>query len=258
MAEEQQSSSIVTATSKPSGQSRDNSNIITASSKHGFSSAAQQTQEVTPVVEQTSPQPTQKTVQQAAQSSFQEAMQEKTTPNAEREAAKLMKTLMQSNLNNLTAGDFQTGSMLFYRYDAKDKEKTYDKTPLVMILRKSKGYVLGLNFHWTPVILRVTLMKLILKLNKQNIINNRPIQVSYEMLKPFITSMGLGPVIRLYIFKRISRRGIRIPETHWLIAARLRSESFNNGESAENAYKKAVQAYKSKKASRGARQHTWR
>jgi hypothetical protein len=97
------------------------------------------------------------------------------------------------------------------RYDAKFKNKVYDKTPLILVLRRSKGYVLGLNFHWLPVALRLILLKIILKMNKNNIKRGYPITITYQMLKPIITKMGMAPVIRLYIFNRISRRGLVIP-----------------------------------------------
>lgn len=251
---DQSNSTIITASSSPTGQMTDNSNIITASSRHGFTPTAQPQKETT--VTPTTPSPS--TVSSMVKDTFMEAMQEKVTPQAEREAAKLMKTLMQSALLNFRVGDFQTGNMLFYRYDAKDKDKTYDKTPLIMVLRKSKSYVLGINFHWTPIPLRITLIKLILKFNRNNIIRGNPIVVSYEMLKPFIMKMGLGPVIRLYIFNRISRRGLVVPPTHWLIAAKLRAESFNNGKSAEQAYQEAVKKYKATKINRGRRESTYK
>jgi hypothetical protein len=70
--------------------------------------------------------------------------------------------------------------------------------------------------------------------------------------------MGLMPVIRLYIFSRISRRGVVVPPEYWLQSARLRSESFSGGYSAEVLYKKAVQKYKQTKLGRGRREHIWR
>lgn len=250
MAEEH---NIITASSAPTNENKDNSNIVTASSRPGFVS------KVETVVQPTVEAPiTEEKAKKIVKDAFQEAMLEKITPEAEREAAKLFKTLMQSSMQSFKAGDFSTGNMLFYRYDAKNKENTYDKTPLIIVLRKSKGYVLGINFHWTPIPLRIVLLKVILKFNKENIRRGLPVSISYDLIKPFIMKMGLGPVIRLYIFNRISRRGLIIPPTHWLIAAKLKAESFNNGKSAEAAYGEAIRNYKRGKLNRGRRESTYK
>lgn len=252
MAENNSKSGIVTASSKPVIKE---STIVTASSNPN-KTVNPISKNVEPVVDE--PILTEQQQQKVIKDSFKEALQEKITPESEREAAKLFKTLMQSALLPFKAGDFSTGNMLFYRYDAKDKEKTYDKTPLILVLSRSKGYVLGLNLHWTPIPLRITLLKIIIKLNKENIRRNQPITISYSMLKPMIQKMGLGPVIRLYIFNRISRRGLIIPPTHWLIAAKLKAESFNNGKSAEQSYKEAVANYNRAKLGRKRREHIYK
>ena len=169
------------------------------------------------------------------------------------EAAKVFKLLLNSQLQQFKPQDFTVGSMLFYRYDAKDKENVYDKSPLVIVLRKSRGYMLGLNVHWTPIPLRIILLKYILQMNKNNIRSNAPLHISYSVLKPLINQLNLGPVIRLYIFGRISRRGLVVPPSMWLSAAKLKSESFTNGQSAESLYKKALSTTKQWKQNRGRR-----
>lgn len=249
-------SNIVTASSAPTNEQRDNSNIITASSKHGF--ASQVVKEAV-AVDSTKPEViSEKQAEKEIKDTFKEVMAEKLTPEAEREAAKLFKTLLQNSLQQFKAGDVIPGHMLFYRYDAKDKDKVYDKTPLVLVLRRSKGYVLGLNLHWTPVPLRITLLKVILKMNKSNIVNGLPLQFSYDTVKPFINKLNLGPVIRLYIFNRISRRGLVVPTTMWLQAAKLRAESFTGGFSADQLYSQAIKDYRRTKITRGRREHMWK
>ena len=56
-----------------------------------------------------------------------------------------------------------------YKYNAKNKEETFDATPLVLVLKYSRRYVLGINFHWAPIPLRIVLVKKILNMNKRNI-----------------------------------------------------------------------------------------
>jgi hypothetical protein len=147
------------------------------------------------------------------------------------------------------------GNLLFYFYDAKDKEQTYDKTPLVLVLRRSKGYTLGLNFHWLPMPLRILLVKKILSMNKKNIKNNKPLDFNYKDLKPFLKKLGYAPCIRLYITSRISSKGVLIPSSSLMEATKIKSETFTKGKySAEQLYKKALKGNKKYRSSRKRRQ----
>lgn len=165
-------------------------------------------------------------------------------------AAKSFKLLLNTQLKPFDAKSFMPGSMLFYRYDAKNKENTYDKSPLVFVLRKSRGYMLGLNLHWCPIPLRLILINYVLKANRQNIRANMPLNISYQMLKPVIGKLNLTSVIRLYIFGRISRRGVVVPPEFWTSAAKLKSESFSGGYSADALYKMSLQKTKQWKGAR--------
>lgn len=179
---------------------------------------------------------------------LEKEMKEKTTKDQEKEAMNLIKSLVKTGQKRFTNDDLRPGSLLFFKYDAKDKEATYDKTPLSIVLSRSRGYILGLNLHWTPVVLRVTFMKLLFKMNKQNIAKGRPIELNYRIVKPLIDSLGLGPVIRLYIRSRMSRSGVVVPQDLWLVASKLRAENFNNGKSANAAYNDAIKNFKRRKA----------
>jgi hypothetical protein len=65
-----------------------------------------------------------------------------------------------------------------------------------MVLKSNKSHMLGLNFHWLPMPLRVLLIKKIIRLNKQNIKNKVPLEFSYRTLKPFLKKLGYAPCIR--------------------------------------------------------------
>ena len=176
---------------------------------------------------------------------LQNELKKKPTVKEEKESLNVVRNLVKTGTKKLSKKDFKFGNMIFIRYDAKFKENNYDKTPLIFALSVSKSYTLGLNLHWTPIPLRVTLLKVILRLNKNNIKNNKPITINYKMVKPLILNLGLGPVIRLYINSRISSRGIIIPPDLWLSAARLDIAKFSQGKSsAEKFYKQAVKSYK--------------
>lgn len=129
----------------------------------------------------------------------------------------------------LRQGNFVPGTLLFYKYDAKDKQQTYDSTPLVLVLGVSKGYMLGLNFHWLPYQKRLWLVDRILEHSEQQIRKNNRIAFRYEDFKPLMKSVHYQPCIRLYIMKRISKNGVVIPGSELKNAARLKSETFTGG-----------------------------
>lgn len=147
-------------------------------------------------------------------------------------------TVAQSNLTakqliknkkRLNHKDFIAGNTLFLGYNAKFKEFTYDRTPLVLILRRGNRHTLGLNFHWLPFSMRQELVFQIMRLNKSNIENDKPLQFSYAQLKPFLKHFGYAPCIRLYINGRYSKSGVVIPPVKLPALSRMRTETFVQG-----------------------------
>ena len=148
----------------------------------------------------------------------------------------------------MTKKDMIPGNIFFTFYDAKYKENTYDRTPLVLVLRRNRSHTLGLNFHWIPLSMRINLIKAIVAMNEKNIKNNKPLEFSYETLKPMLKGLGYAPCIRLYINKRIGSTGVVIPPDRLMEVARLKTETFTNGKySAEQLYVMARKAGKSRK-----------
>jgi len=115
------------------------------------------------------------------------------------------------------------------KYDAKDADKTFDKTPLMMVLKRNGSHTLGLNFHWAPMSMRINLIKIIIQLNAKNIQNNKPLEFNYKQIRPLLKQFGYAPIIRKYINRRISSIGVVLPPERLMEAARLRTESFTNG-----------------------------
>lgn len=159
---------------------------------------------------------------------------------------KKVKDLLKER-RKMTSKDMIPGNLIFTFYDAKDKEQTYDRTPLVLILRRNARYTLGLNFHWIPLSMRLNLIKHVVKLNEKNIANNRPLEFSYKQLRPMLKSLGYAPCIRLYINKRISSTGVVIPPDRLMEVARLKAETFTSGRySASQLFQMAKAAGKKK------------
>jgi len=155
------------------------------------------------------------------------------------QAKKKVKELIKEK-QKLKESHFKPGNLIFGVYDAKDKEQTYDKTPLVLILKRGKTHTLGLNFHWAPFYMRINLIKVIVLSNAKNVKAGKPLQFSYEELKPLLRQLGYAPIIRLYINKRFGRVGVVIPPERMLEVAQLTTETFTNGRySAEHMIAKA-------------------
>jgi hypothetical protein len=144
--------------------------------------------------------------------------------------------------------DLKPGRIFFTTYNAKHKEHTYDRTPLILILKKSPSYTLGINFHWLPISLRMNLVKHIMDKNAANIRQRKAFKFSYADFKPLLKSLRYAPCIRLYINRRFGKKGVTIPGYKLLEIARLRTETFTNGKySASQLYAMARAAGKRKK-----------
>lgn len=122
----------------------------------------------------------------------------------------------KTDLRKLKVGDFS-----FFDYNPKDKKQAYDKHPLILILKISKGYILGINFNWIPMKYRVELLAYILKLNTDNGKLNKNIVFPYKKLKKFLISRPYKYCLRLYIRKRMSQNGIILPSNSIVNVCRL-------------------------------------
>jgi len=161
----------------------------------------------------------------------------------EKDAYEVFKKLLDKP-KKLKSSDFYPGNIIMYVYDAKDKTKAYDNRPLGLILGRSKKYTLSLNFNWCPPKLREKILDGVMKQNKSNIKKNKPLLVNYQTVKKLVR--GLGPVVRLYINKRISPKGVVVPSYQYYKVVNLRSEHFI-GISAEQAWAFALKEHKKKR-----------
>ena len=171
-----------------------------------------------------------------------------------KDSIKLVKDMLKDKSKQRKLSSLVPGDLFFGVYDARNKNLVYDKRPFVLILRKSNSYILGINFSWAPLPLRVILVKKILMMNKTNIKNNKPLEFSYKELKPFLKKIGFAPVIRLYITGRMSNNIVKIEPENLMGAARLNTAVFTNGKSANELYKKAISGNKKYRSTRKRRE----
>lgn len=154
-----------------------------------------------------------------------------------KDSSKIIKQLFSNKSLRKSRDSLKNGSLFIGSYKAKNQSDTYDKRPFVLILRQNKSHILGLNFHYLPVKHRVSLIKVILKLNESNIKNKKPLHFSYEQIKPFLKKFGYVPCIRLYIRKRMSSEVVKINSEELLPMSKLNTSLFTNGVKPEQIYK---------------------
>lgn len=154
----------------------------------------------------------------------------------EKEAHILMKNLI-AKPKKLKSTDFKRGKMVMFSYRPKFDKNPYDRTPLIIVLRRSRTYTLGLNWHWCPPSARKKLLDFIFKKNRTNVKLGLPLNLSFDMIKKIIK--GLGPIVRLYINNRISLKGVPVQHDQFYKVISLRAETFI-GISASQAWSGAV------------------
>ena len=126
--------------------------------------------------------------------------------------------------------NFQPGHLLSFSYNAKFKEHTYDKHPLVISLGYSQNpkhrrtHFYGLNIHHLPMQDRVKIASFFVELNKK-----RKGQIQYQDVKPFMKMFKGHKVLRQYIIKRVSNKIYDIDEEMYLSMASLPSEEIIKG-----------------------------
>lgn len=153
-------------------------------------------------------------------------------PYSPKDSFKILKGIVMDYRKNASSGkpdwrNIRPGKCMFFKYDAKNKKSTFDKYPLVLVLKTSQSYMLGLNFHWCESHAKIRLVEKILAMNtnSKGEIRN-PLKFTYEMLKPLLTKKGYRLCLRLYIKKRLKSNAIIIDSKYLLDIARMRLTKF--------------------------------
>lgn len=143
--------------------------------------------------------------------------------------------MLLSARKRLDRDDLMVGNLVWTSYSAKNKSLPWDKKPMFLVLSRSRGYTLGLNFHWLSVPMRVKLLQLILNINKAKR-KDEVFSIRYKELKPILKRLGYYPCIRLYINRRLGRTCVNIPHDQFPACAVLDTAVFT-GVKPEKIYK---------------------
>jgi hypothetical protein len=133
--------------------------------------------------------------------------------------------------------NIKPGQIFLARYTAVNKDQIFDKRPFVLLLKQNSSHLLGLNFHYLKMKLRVGTVNKIMKRNRMNIMNNLPMSFSYEDFKMLFKRPVFKNCIRRYRRQNMSTTVVKIPPSRYLEAARLNTALFTGGYSPENISK---------------------
>lgn len=119
------------------------------------------------------------------------------------------------------------GSMFFYEYDPKLKEKLpyYDMFPLVVPIEIYKDGWLGLNLHYLPPFYRAKLMDALYTITlKQG--DTQQIQASYQLLNGARRFRYFKPCVKRYLSTHVASKIIFIEPKDWDMALLLPLQKF--------------------------------
>ena len=137
------------------------------------------------------------------------------------------KTFDARQYNRMHRRFIKPGALIAFKYRAKGASKLpfWDKAPLTILFGETPRHFIGLNLHYVNPKARPTLMKMIIKINKLRVKNDRRFHLEWKDLKTFIARLNLQISIRKYIKGRMSSV-VYVKGVDWKYAAALPSEKF--------------------------------
>lgn len=123
----------------------------------------------------------------------------------------------------------RAGQMYFFWYDAIHKKTLpyWDQFPIVLPIWIKKGYMLGLNLHYIPTILRARLLdKLMDFANNERYDETTKIRLSYNLLAAATRYEEFKPCLKMYKLDHIASALLPIHGHEWEVAILLPVERF--------------------------------
>lgn len=154
----------------------------------------------------------------------------KINPFSKKDGKEVVKKMLEdlTGMNKgILNGSITDGTLLYFEYDAKDKNMIFDMKPLIIVFGISKGYILGLNFHWIDMEARKKLVEHIIKINIKNKKIQTPLKYTYKDFKPLLKYEVYRRAVRLYIRKRTSLNCVIINPKHLIDVVQLKLEHFS-------------------------------
>jgi hypothetical protein len=121
------------------------------------------------------------------------------------------------------------GSMYFFGYDAKHKDKLpyYDRFPLIFPIGPAPGGFLGINLHYLPPRLRAQLMDALYStVSNDKLDSSTKLRISYDILKGASKFKLFKPTIKHYLSKQVRTDFVYVAPSEWDIALFLPTAQF--------------------------------
>ena len=137
--------------------------------------------------------------------------------------------------------NFQTGTMMFFGYNPRTKDRLdfWDEFPLIILIKKNNNSILGLNLHYLSPSLRSNFMNGLLKyVDNPNYHNDPPsyLNITYSLLKNSSLALSLRKCVKRYYISNIVSKVNIIPSSEWKVTAFLPIERFH-GATKEQVWK---------------------
>lgn len=122
----------------------------------------------------------------------------------------------------------EPGYLYFFGYDPKHKDTLphYDRFPLSFIFSFTPGGFNGINFHYLPYDMRFKLFDTMVKIDYNNIADNKKLELSWNTLKKASKFPGVKPAVKSYLIDHVQTKFIKIPISDWKTALLLPTEQF--------------------------------
>lgn len=121
------------------------------------------------------------------------------------------------------------GDMMHFAYDPKLKKTLpyYDRFPLIFIIEFYKDGFLGINLHYLPPRLRLTLLdKLITLQSNKKYDESTKLKISYSILNATSRFKEFRPTIKRYLTNHIRSNFLKINADEWHMAIHLPTSKF--------------------------------
>lgn len=123
---------------------------------------------------------------------------------------------------------FEVGKMYLFHYMPKGKDTLpyYDMYPLILLLDIHKKGFSGINLHYIPVQLRMTLLSNLLEKSVTKDGHLERLRISHDIIKNVSTFEAYKPCFKQYIFPCVKSAIKLIDPEDWAFAASMPLESF--------------------------------
>lgn len=121
------------------------------------------------------------------------------------------------------------GSLYFYGYNPKYKNVLpyYDMFPLTFIIGATSTHFTGINFHYLPMHIRITLFdKLMKHQTTWHLDDKKRIKADWTLLSNAARYPEVGPAVKQYLISHVMTKFIRVPLDDMKIAMLLPVEKF--------------------------------